>query len=203
MAGIGPHGKTDPAICQEMFQAHLDREGSAAEVAEILRRYLEYLPQEVAQSKGFRLMPGIPDALDFLSGRAGVLLGLGTGNIEEGARIKLERGGLNRYFPFGGFASDASLRADLIEAGFCRGEERIRERDPKAEIVRWVVGDTWRDVEAGKAAGARTIAVATGGDSLERLSGAAPDHLFSELDGEGVWDCLKNGAGEPPPPKLA
>ena len=195
MAGIDPHGKTDPFICQEMFRAHLGREGAEEEATEILRRYLDYLPDEVAQSEKYRLMPGVPDILDFLVNRDKISLGLGTGNIEGGARAKLERGGLNRFFPFGGFASDAALRADLIEAGFRRGEERIQEQDPKAEIIRWVIGDTWRDVEAGKAAGARTVAVATGGDSLEALSGTEPDYLFPDLAGSDAWGCFENGMG--------
>jgi phosphoglycolate phosphatase-like HAD superfamily hydrolase len=188
MARVRPHGKTDPVICQEMFHLHLGREGTAEEVGRLLRRYLELLPACVAGSRNFHLMPGIPGVLDALAARKDVLLGLGTGNVEPGARIKLERGCLNGYFPFGGFGGDSADRAALLEAGFRRGEARA---GAGAAIVRWVVGDTWRDVRAGRACGARTLAVATGGDTLHGLAEAAPDHLLADLRrGEDLLSLL-------------
>ncbi|MEK6712189.1 MAG: HAD family hydrolase [Nitrospinota bacterium] len=196
MRKVRPHGKTDPAICQEMFRAHLGREGTAEELARLMARYLELLPGCVTASRNFHLMPGIPGALEALAARADVVLGLGTGNFERGARIKLERGGLNGYFPFGGYGDDSQDRVALLEAGFRRGEERLRRRHPGARAARWVVGDTWRDVQAGRACGARVIAVATGGDTLHGLAGAAPDHLFADLRREGdLLGALDGRAG--------
>ncbi|MEE9275080.1 MAG: HAD hydrolase-like protein [bacterium] len=193
MEGVRAHGRTDALICADMFRNGLGREGTEEEIRRLLDRYLERLPGAVAESADYRLLPGIPEVLDALGEREDVALGLGTGNIERGARIKLERGELNRYFPFGGFGSDAADRAGLIEAGFRRGEERSRERSPGAEIVRWVVGDTRLDVEAGRAAGARVVAVATGGDSLEELARAGPDHLFPDFAGGNGLPALLDG----------
>ncbi|MBI4252504.1 MAG: HAD hydrolase-like protein [Candidatus Tectomicrobia bacterium] len=190
MARVRPHGKTDPAICQEMFRLHLGREGTAEEAGRLMRRYLEILPACVAGSRNFHLMPGIPGVLDALAAREDVLLGLGTGNVEPGARTKLERGRLNGYFPFGGFGGDSADRAALLEAGFRRGEERA---GAGASVVRWVVGDTWRDVRAGRACGARTLAVATGGDTLHGLAEAAPDHLLADLRRAGDLLSLLDG----------
>lgn len=196
MARVRPHGKTDPAICQEMFRSHLGREGAEGELCRLMEKYLEMLPGCVAGSRNFHLMPGIPKALESLSTREDVALGLGTGNFEQGARIKLERGGLNGYFPFGGFGCDSSDRAALLEVGFRRGEERIGRERPGAGVVRWVVGDTWRDVRAGRACGARTVAVATGGDTLHGLAAAAPDHLFADLrHGEDLLSLLNAPSG--------
>ena len=178
MARVHPHGKTDPVICQEMFRLHLGREGTEAEMGRLMERYLELLPACVAGSRNFHLMPGVPGVLDALAAREDVVLGLGTGNVEPGARIKLERGRLNGYFPFGGFGGDSAGRAALLEAGFRRGEARA---GAGASVTRWAVGDTWRDVQAGRACGARVIAVATGGDTLYDLAGAAPDHLLADL----------------------
>ncbi|MBI3127802.1 MAG: haloacid dehalogenase-like hydrolase [Candidatus Tectomicrobia bacterium] len=188
MSRVHPHGKTDPAICQEMFQTHFGREGAEEELARLMEAYLEMLPARVAGSRNYHIMPGFPQVLDALAAREDVLLGLGTGNFERGARIKLERGGLNPYFRFGGFGCDSSDRGRLLEAGFRRGEERAR---PGTEVVRWVVGDTWRDVRAGRACGARVIAVATGGDTLHGLAEAAPDHLFADFRrGEDLLSVL-------------
>lgn len=194
MRHVHPHGKTDELIVQEMFHSHLERCGSETEVKALLERYLEILPITVRDSKNFHLMPGIPGLLSYLRSRKDVFMGLGTGNIEEGARIKLSRGGLNRFFSFGGFGSDSGDRAELLEAGFQRGEQIIQKKSPRKSIVRWAIGDTWRDVSAGRACGAKTIAVATGGDSLYELASASPDFLFATLeDKQAIFEILKGG----------
>lgn len=193
MRHVHPHGKTDELIVQEMFRSHLERCGSESEVKVLLERYLEILPITVRDSTNFHLMPGIPGLLSYLRSRKDVFMGLGTGNIEEGARIKLSRGGLNRFFSFGGFGSDSGDRAELLEAGFQRGEEIIQKKSPRKSIVRWVIGDTWRDVSAGRACGAKTIAVATGGDSLYELASASPDFLFATLEDQQAVSGILDG----------
>lgn len=194
MRHVRPHGKTDELIVQEMFRSHLERCGSESEVEALLEKYVEILPATVNDSKNFHLMPGIPGLLSSLKNRNDVFMGLGTGNIEEGARIKLLRGGLNRYFSFGGFGSDSGDRTELLEAGFHRGERIIQQEYPRESVSRWVIGDTWRDVSAGRACGAKTLAVATGGDSLYELASAAPDFLFATLeDTERFCEILDTG----------
>jgi phosphoglycolate phosphatase-like HAD superfamily hydrolase len=44
-----------------------------------------------------------------------------------------------------------------------------------------VIGDTHLDVESGRALGARTVAVATGGESAAALEQAKPDVLLADL----------------------
>ena len=193
MKGVRPHGKTDTLICREMFLRHLGRDGEVEEYLRLMERYVKILPHAVAESVSYRLMPGIPALLELISEREDVALGLGTGNIEPGARIKLDRAGLNRFFPFGGFGCDAVERARLIETGFQRGENWIQSGGSSSEIIRWVIGDTWRDVEAGRACGACTVAVATGGNSLEELAGTKPDHLFSDFGDPAPFLSLLDG----------
>ena len=197
MGPASPHGKTDWLICQEMFRTHLGREGSEEEYGRLLDRYVEALTPAVAESESFRLMPGVPGLLKALSGRDDVMLGLGTGNIEAGARIKLGRADLNRYFPFGGFGCDGADRSSLIEEGFRRGEARAGSEHPGSEVIRWVVGDTWRDVKAARDCGARAAAVATGGDTLEALAETGPDYLFADFSEKGRFLSMLNESGPP------
>ncbi|MEA2063426.1 MAG: HAD hydrolase-like protein, partial [Gemmatimonadota bacterium] len=45
----------------------------------------------------------------------------------------------------------------------------------------FVIGDTQKDIEAGRAIGARTVAVATGPVSAEDLASAGPDLLVDNF----------------------
>src|SRR5689334_16829801 len=99
---VSPDGKTDPAIAREMIQVHLRRPPVDREIEKVCRGYLDRLKEEVAKAEGYRILPGIPALLSALSARTDLLMGLGTGNLEEGAHIKLGRADLMRYFRFGG-----------------------------------------------------------------------------------------------------
>lgn len=186
--GIRFGGKTDPAIVREIFLNRLGRSPNRAELEAVYRAYLPHLEEEVAASRGFAVMPGVASLLAGLSARADVLLGLVTGNLEEGARIKLGRPGLNGYFRFGGYGSDAEDRDDLTRIGLERGRalaRGLRDRDggaapgtPERVIV---VGDTPHDIRAGRSVGAVTVAVATGSVALEALAGDSADLVLRDL----------------------
>ena len=85
MKGISPNGLTDSIICREMFRTRLKREGTGEECDRLLDRYAGLLGWAVDESEAFTLMPGSPALLEALSIRSDVILGLGTGNIEQGA----------------------------------------------------------------------------------------------------------------------
>ncbi|OGR83260.1 MAG: hypothetical protein A2901_08350, partial [Elusimicrobia bacterium RIFCSPLOWO2_01_FULL_54_10] len=109
-------GKTDPAIIREIFTVKIGRDCSAAEMAETQERYLAHVEGECARAEDYFVVSGIPGLLERLKS-LGVILGLGTGNLERGARKKLNRSGLNPYFPFGGFGSDSEERSEILRAG--------------------------------------------------------------------------------------
>jgi len=109
----------------------------------------------------------------------GRCIGLATGNLEVGARIKLTRGDLWRRFPFGGFGSDAGDRAELVRVAIRRGQDRLGRTLSRAEVV--VIGDTPRDVAAAHAAGAVAVAVATGGHSEAELRASGADATYPSM----------------------
>jgi phosphoglycolate phosphatase len=189
MKSVSPDGKTDPAICREMIQVLLKREPQNGEVEALCRAYLDQLAGEIPQGPGYRVLPGIPTLLEKLSSRSDVLMGLGTGNLEEGARLKLARADLMRYFKFGGYGSDSEDRPEVLRKGVRRGEQIAGHSFPSRDVV--VIGDNIRDVQAGQAIGALTIAVATGPMKYEELAKAKPDHLFHDLsDTQAVLNVL-------------
>ncbi len=188
MEGIGFGGKTDPAIVREIFHKKLGRAPAPAEMEAIYHAYVPYLEEEVIASRTFVVMPGVASLLADLSARTDVLLGLVTGNIEEGARIKLARPGLIRHFRFGGFGSDSEDRDHLTRIGLERGRALARgmrrgagHAAPAAGERVIVVGDTPHDIKAGRSVGALTVAVATGSVLYEALAIDSADLVLRDL----------------------
>jgi phosphoglycolate phosphatase len=183
-ADIGKYteaGQTDPEVGRITFVNVIGREPMAAELATLMTKRLAHLPQAVAEAAGYRILPGLPAALDRLVDR-GLLLGLTTGNVEAAAHIKLERAGLNRYFSFGGYGSDSNDRGELTKKAIERAGTLLGLPVDPSETV--VVGDTPKDVTAALYAGAVAVAVATGHFTRDELAEAGADHVLGSLEEE-------------------
>lgn len=178
MAGIDAAGKTDRLILREMFRNTLSRNYTEDEALEIFREYASCLEEEVANCE-VDVMPGIPYLLTALSTREDILLGIATGNIEHGAWTKLKRAGLQTHFSIGGFGSDSENREALIRMAIERAG--AHERGGLGFEKVFVIGDTPFDIVHGRAAGAVTVAVATGRYTAEELAEHGPDYLFENL----------------------
>jgi phosphoglycolate phosphatase len=171
-------GMTDPEIVEIVFREVIGRDGSEAERAQAVAAYLSHLTDAVAESDGYRVMPGIEEILPRLT-EQGVLLGIVTGNIESAAHIKLARGDLNRYFAFGGYGSDARDRTELTKKALERGAEVAgKPLDPATTIA---VGDTPRDVSACHGACIRVVGVATGAYTVGQLGDAGADWAIPDV----------------------
>lgn len=180
-------GMTDRLIVRRGLEA-LDLSAHESAIDHVLEDYLEILADEVEGAQRYLVHPGMEAALETLTGRPNIALGLGTGNLEEGARIKLERVKLNHYFPFGGFGCDAEDRNALILVGARRGAKLLGRPLEACRVV--IIGDTPRDVEAARFVGGECIAVATGGATWEELEQSRPDWLFGNLEAEGALEAL-------------
>jgi phosphoglycolate phosphatase-like HAD superfamily hydrolase len=180
-ANVAEHtdaGMTDPQIAEIVFREVIGREGSQEERSKAIGCYLKHLPDTVAESPGYRVMPGIEELLDRLID-AGTLLGLVTGNIEAAAHIKLARAGLNRFFSFGGYGSDSADRTEVTKAALDRGA--LVSGGTLADGACIAVGDTPRDVTAGHGAGIAVVGVATGSYSVEQLREAGADYALESV----------------------
>jgi phosphoglycolate phosphatase-like HAD superfamily hydrolase len=174
-------GMPDQEVGRVTFVNVIGRDPGSSELAKVMSRYLHHLPAEVEASPGYRILPGVTSSLRTLC-RAGYLLGLTTGNVEAAAHIKLERGDLNSYFCFGGYGSDSPHRGELTRRAIERAGTILgRPVDPRSVLV---VGDTPRDVEAARYAGAVSVAVASGHFTKEQLAAAGADHVLGTLDDE-------------------
>jgi phosphoglycolate phosphatase len=181
-ANVAEHtdaGMTDPEIVKIVFREVVGREGTPEERTKAVGAYLKHLPETVAESGGYRVMPGIEQLLDRLI-EQGMLLGIVTGNVEAAAHIKLSRSGLNRFFSFGGYGSDSPDRTALTEAALRRGEMVSGGTLSDGACV--AIGDTPRDVDAGHGAGIRVVGVATGRYSVDELRSAGADWALETVE---------------------
>jgi phosphoglycolate phosphatase-like HAD superfamily hydrolase len=174
-------GMTDPDVGAKTFAAVLGREPTPHELAQLIQRRLERLPEAVAESEGYKVLPGVPERLRQLS-HAGHLLGIITGNGDGAAHVKLIRGDLNRWFTFGAYAGAGMARSDIVREAVRRGEAAAGRDVPNTEV--FVVGDTPLDIEAAHEAGCTAVAVATGHFDAGQLREAGADHVLTTLEEE-------------------
>ncbi|MCU0681275.1 MAG: haloacid dehalogenase-like hydrolase [Polyangiaceae bacterium] len=173
-------GMTDRAIARRAL-AELGLEPTAAAIARVLELYLPFLHEELAEATPpCNVPPGALAALERTSRLERAAIGLGTGNIEAGARAKLGRVGLEQRFAFGGFGCDHEERAELLRIGAARGAARLGAAPEACRVV--VIGDTPLDVAAAHAIGAECVAVATGSYGRAELAACGPAFTCERLD---------------------
>lgn len=192
-------GMTDRAIARAGLE-HVGHRVDELAIDALLDAYVEILADEISRADRCRILEGIEAALDRVDTVAGVALGLGTGNIVGGARLKLGKVGLFDRFAFGGFGSDHESRAELLRVGAVRGAERLGVEVAACRVV--VVGDTPRDVDAALAIGAECVAVATGSYGVDALAAAGATLAVASLAAAGAVEALlddREGVGEAPP----
>lgn len=182
-------GMTDRAIARQGL-VNIGAATDPAAIDAVLDEYLRVLAGEVAKADAarYRLHAGMQRAVEESLGRDGFAVGLGTGNIREGARIKLERVGIYHRFTFGGFGCDHEDRTELIRVGAQRGANQLRAPLSECRVV--VIGDTPKDVSAAKGIGAACVGVGTGAFSPAELLHCGADAAFADLDAPGAIDWL-------------
>ncbi|MEM9458567.1 MAG: HAD family hydrolase [Myxococcota bacterium] len=183
-AGLLPDGASGPGV-EPIVEPGVEpgveptQAGLHAQIQAIIESYLEHLPAQL-QARAPRVLPGVRELLDHLMRtRDGAAVGLGTGNVEAGARAKLRAAGLDAYFAFGGFGSDHEQRAELLRAGVRRGAARLGVPVSSCRVL--VIGDTPRDVAAAHTIDAECLAVATSHYDVETLRATRPSEVVSDL----------------------
>jgi phosphoglycolate phosphatase len=174
-------GMTDPDVGEQTFEAVIGRKPTPRELAQLIQRRLEHLPEAIAQSEGYKVLPGVPERLRQLS-HDGHLLGLITGNGDGAAFVKLSRGDLMRWFSFGAYATAGVDRAGIVRQAVERGEATLGASVPNSEI--FVIGDTPLDIDAAHAADCTAVAVATGHYDADALREAGAEHVLETLEEE-------------------
>jgi len=187
LADIDFAGRTDTWIMRAVF-----RKFGLPETADTFERffaaYVAALPAELNPPHA-RVLPGIRELLRAVAARGDIAQGLLTGNRRAGAQVKLAYHGLWEPFAFGAFADDSEHRNELGPHAVRRAREHHGVEFSVDRV--WVIGDTPHDIACGRALGARTLAVGTGGATLDVLRAHRPDAVLADLaDADAFWKLL-------------
>ena len=175
-------GKTDKQIVRDVMrlEGHSD-EHIDSKMERLIGLYLEGLRTGVKGGE-FHVRPldGVVELLDALEARKDVVLGLLTGNVESGARLKLSAAGIDPdRFRVNAFGSDHEHRPELPAIAQRRASETLGIDIAGERVI--VIGDTPADIECGRSLGAKAIAVASGHYTVEQLEAHEPYAVFPSL----------------------
>ncbi|MFO0949358.1 MAG: HAD family hydrolase [Planctomycetota bacterium] len=178
-------GRTDRIISSDLLRLH-GIEETANTWEQFRDAYLRQLPAHLTSNPG-RVLPGIQALLDQLRQMENIAIGLLTGNLREGARLKLSHYGIMHYFSedpdvnrsLGGFGDTYACRNEVAREAL----EDVHARFGKgvAGDRVWVIGDTPLDIACARSIGARAVAVGTGDYHAEELAAESPDILLEDL----------------------
>jgi phosphoglycolate phosphatase len=175
--GVQFSGRTDRVIARDLALAH-GFDDNAAAWKRFRGEYLDRLPEALRISAG-RLLPGVEELLDELGQDDDAHLGLLTGNVKEGAKLKLSYYGVWDRFSFGGFGDEHFERNEVAKTAFAAAKDAVDMKIAPSDV--WVIGDTPLDVACARAIGANAVAVATGFYNADALAECRPDVLVEDL----------------------
>ena len=177
LADIDFAGRTDTWIMREVFRKfHLT--ATPANFTRYFDGYIAALPAEL-DNPNARVLPGVREILRAVADHGAIAQGLLTGNMRRGAQVKLAHHGLWDFFEFGAFADDGEHRNELGPHAVRRALERHGVNFAADDV--WIIGDTPHDIACGKIIGARTLAVGTGGSTVEELRAHSPTAVVENL----------------------
>lgn len=173
--GYMTDGKTDLVILRELMTIH-GIDVDTVDINQLAQTYLSILNQNLVVDSG-HVLPGVRELLEELSSDDKFMLGLATGNLEQGAKEKLTIHRLFNYFVVGGYGSDALDRPLLVAVGISKANEKLTGRIKKTILI----GDTPLDINAAKKNNIPVLAVATGKYTVEELNIAGGDIVVHDL----------------------
>jgi len=196
-------GRTEPEIMRDMLGRH---------GIELTPEHIAAMPSALESATSAKVadlrrrgheLPGAREALSALQGTADVVQSVLSGNTMKNAFAKLSAFGLDPYIDFevGGYGSDDIVRANLV--GIARKRATAKYGMGFDQNTTVLIGDTPRDVQAGRNGGAYVIAVASVSDDADTLRREGADVVFPDLrDTQAVVGAViaKQGLGVPAAP---
>ncbi len=141
------------------------------------QNYIANLKQESINAVDWEIFSGVREILE--QEQKCSFLALLTGNIKQGAQIKLKHFKIWESFLGGGFGDVGTNRNHLAEIAL----KNCLELNNGAFKEVWVIGDTIADIECGKSIGAKTLGLRTGFSKTGDLEKAGADIVLDTLEG--------------------
>lgn len=173
-------GMTDTKIVYDMVSNNYSRKDVQEKLPEVFNLYLKNLKEYFTLKRGVKVYSGVVSLLEALSIADDCVIGLLTGNMHEGAWVKLRVLSIDKYFRLGAFGDDGFLRSELPEIALERAYKELNLRFANKEIV--IIGDTIHDIECGRHLDVKTIAICSNKSSEKELNNANPDYFFHNLE---------------------
>lgn len=189
-------GATDRAIIRMLLENAGERPQNVdAVIDRILQRYISRLRPALQRPGVMRVLPGVKELVERAASDPRFAQAVLTGNVKQGARIKLEVAGLAHYLPVGAYGDDHVDRNHLAPVAIRRAVKYYGREFLPRNI--WIIGDSPRDISCARANGIRVLAVATGKPSQAELAEFQPDALFPDLrNTEALMALFKSGSSE-------
>lgn len=178
---IVPAGRTDPAVLRLVLRQHgIDATPDVLEQAvDVMNRVFASLTSRLAERGHAKV--GARAAIAALAGRGDVVQSVLTGNTRHNAQIKVSVFGLAGALDYevGAYGSDTEVRADLVPVARRKATAKYGIPFPPAPTV--LIGDTPRDIRAGRSSGVFTVGVATGEYGVDSLAASGADAVLPDL----------------------
>lgn len=176
---ISMAGKTDRLIIYDVLSENYSKNEVLEIFPKIVPHYLESLKNYFTKDRGVGVFDGVMEILLSLKDKDEILLGLLTGNIKEGAQIKLGVYDLFDFFQLGAFGDDGFYRNELPDVAVKRAKDKFNKEFIEKDII--IIGDTIHDVECGRHLGVKSIAVCSNKSMEKELRDSKPDYFFDDL----------------------
>lgn len=173
-------GRTDWEIILHLLeQSAINIEISDDLIKELMQEFAVELKTELAKTEPPLVFAGVQNLLYAISDQPDLNLGLVTGNIEQGARLKLHAAGLSEFFDVGAFGDDAKERWKLPPIAVKRAEQHFNKKFLPQNT--WIIGDSVHDINCARENNLKCIAVSTGWTDTKELQAEHPDFLLDDL----------------------
>lgn len=171
MEGVDTTARSDHDVFMEVL-----KNAGVAYSADLWHEFLGLYQAQLEVFKTSDVWRENADACQFIKALhdQGYYLALITGELEIGAKYKLEKLGVWQYFKTGGFGEDGLRRFDIADAARQKAKTCLPEDYDKA----YVIGDTILDIQTARHLGLEIISIATGSHSKAQLEAHHPDYLI-------------------------
>jgi phosphoglycolate phosphatase-like HAD superfamily hydrolase len=200
LTGIDFSGRSLTDNISELARAYgIDGSLVQGRMGDILGEYERIFSSLMPADPAKYILPGVRQLLQRLT-EAGHLIVLYTGDSRAIASEVLSATGLDEYFRFAVYGTEAKTRLDMARLAVSKAAEISGDKFSGKEVV--IVGDSVRDIECARQLQSLSIGVTTGVHTAVDLKSRGADYVFKDLtETAKVIQAIESYRGESVPLK--